>query len=74
MAAGLWARLDTCLTQAGGPGHEALCLFYLDAEHWIACCDADCANDVPPAAAGRRLLTVEPLHTNHTATTVRVCG
>ena len=49
-----------------------LCLVYLDAEHWDACSDAECADYVEQLAAQRRLLAAEPLHATHTATTVRV--
>ncbi len=51
-----------------------LCLVYLDAEHWAACSDAECADYVQQLDAGRRLLAAEPLHPTHTATTVRVRG
>ncbi len=49
-----------------------LCLVYLDAEHWNACPDAECAAYAERLAAGRRLLAADPLHGTHTATTVRV--
>lgn len=49
-----------------------LCLVYLDAEHWSACSDDDCADYVQRVAASQRLLAAEPLHGTHTATTVRV--
>ena len=49
-----------------------LCLVYLDAEHWSACPDADCAAYAQRLADGRGLLAAEPLHPVHTATTVRV--
>jgi hypothetical protein len=51
-----------------------LCLVYLDAEHWSACSDAECADYVQQLADGRRLLAAEPLHPPHTGTTVRVRG
>jgi hypothetical protein len=51
-----------------------LCLVYLDAEHWSACSDAECADYVQELVAGRRLLAAEPLHPTHTATAVRVRG
>ena len=51
-----------------------LCLVYLDAEHWSACGDDECADYVQQLADGRRLLAAEPLHRVHTATTVRVRG
>jgi hypothetical protein len=51
-----------------------LCLVYLDAEHWSACSDAECADYVQQLVAGDRLLAAEPLHRTHTATTVRVRG
>ena len=51
-----------------------LCLVYLDAEHWSACRDAECADYAAQLAAGRRMLAAEPLHPAHTATTVRVRG
>ena len=51
-----------------------LCLVYLDAEHWAACGDTECADYVGQLAAGHRLLAAEPLHPTHTATTVRVRG
>ncbi|HEV8210376.1 MAG TPA: YciI family protein [Vicinamibacterales bacterium] len=51
-----------------------LCLVYLDAEHWSACSDVDCAEYVQQLVEGRRLLAAEPLHPTHTATTVRVRG
>lgn len=49
-----------------------LCLVYLDAEHWNACSDDDCADYVQQIAGSQRLLAAEPLHGTHTATTVRV--
>jgi hypothetical protein len=49
-----------------------LCLMYLDAEHWSACNDAECAEYAAKVAAGQRMLAAEPLHPTHTATTVRV--
>jgi hypothetical protein len=49
-----------------------LCLVYLDAEHWSACNDAECAEYAAKVAAGQRMLAAEPLHPTHTATTVRV--
>lgn len=49
-----------------------LCLVYLDAEHWSACPDADCAAYAAQVAGSQRLLAAEPLHGTHTATTVRV--
>lgn len=49
-----------------------LCLVYLDAEHWSACPDADCAAYAQQLAGGQRMLAAEPLHPTHTATTVRV--
>ena len=49
-----------------------LCLVYLDAEHWSACPDPDCAAYAGQLADGRHLLAAEPLHPVHTATTVRV--
>ena len=51
-----------------------LCLVYLDAEHWSACSDVDCADYVQQLVEGRRLLAAEPLHPTATATTVRVRG
>ena len=51
-----------------------LCLVYLDAEHWSACSDAECADYVQELVDGKRLLGGEPLHPTHTATTVRVRG
>ena len=51
-----------------------LCLVYLDAERWAACSDAECADYVQRLEAGQRLLSAEPLHAAHTATTVRVRG
>ena len=51
-----------------------LCLVYLDAEHWSACSDAECADYVRQLADSRRFLGGEPLHPTHTATTVRVRG
>jgi hypothetical protein len=51
-----------------------LCLVYLDAEHWAACSDPECADYVQQLVAGHRLLAAEPLHPTHTATTVRVRG
>ena len=51
-----------------------LCLVYLDAEHWSACEDAECADYAGQLDASRRLLAAEPLHATHTATTVRVRG
>lgn len=51
-----------------------LCLVYLDAEHWSACSDAECAEYAAQVAASQRLLAAEPLHAIHTATTVRVRG
>jgi hypothetical protein len=49
-----------------------LCLVYLDAEHWSACSDADCAAYAQQMANGHRMIAAEPLHPAHTATTVRV--
>lgn len=49
-----------------------LCLVYLDAVHWDACSDDDCAAYAAQVAASQRLLAAEPLHGTHTATTVRV--
>ena len=49
-----------------------LCLVYLDAAHWDACSDQDCADYAQQVAASRRLLAAEPLHATHAATTVRV--
>ncbi len=49
-----------------------LCLVYLDAEHWNACSDDDCADYAQQVADSQRLLAAEPLHGTHTATTVRV--
>lgn len=49
-----------------------LCLVYLDAEHWNACSDDDCADYAQQLAGSQRLLAAEPLHGTHTATTVRV--
>ena len=49
-----------------------LCLVYLDAEHWNACSDADCADYVKQLASSQNLVAGEPLHPVHTATTVRV--
>ena len=49
-----------------------LCLVYLDAEHWNACSDAECAEYAERLAAGRRLLAADPLYRTDTATTVRV--
>ena len=49
-----------------------LCLVYLDAAHWNACSDADCADYAARVADSQRLLAAEPLHGTHTATTVRV--
>lgn len=51
-----------------------LCLVYLDAENWNACDDLECADYVEKLAAGHRLLAAEPLHSAHTATTVRMRG
>ena len=51
-----------------------LCLVYLDAEHWSACSDVECADYVQQLAEGRRLLAADALHGTHTATTVRVRG
>jgi hypothetical protein len=51
-----------------------LCLVYLDAEHWSACNDAECAEYAAQVAASQRMLAAEPLHPIHTATTVRVRG
>ena len=51
-----------------------LCLVYLDAEHWSACSDAECADYARQLAESRRLLAADPLHPAHTATTVRVRG
>jgi hypothetical protein len=49
-----------------------LCLVYLDAEHWSACADADCAAYAHQLAQGNRMLAAEALQPTHTATTVRV--
>ncbi|MEO5735356.1 MAG: YciI family protein [Rubrivivax sp.] len=49
-----------------------LCLVYLDAEHWNACSDADCAAYAQQLASSQHMLAAEPLHGIHTATTVRV--
>jgi hypothetical protein len=51
-----------------------LCLVYLDAEHWSACPDAECAAYAQQLADGHRMLAAEPLHRVDTATTVRVRG
>jgi hypothetical protein len=51
-----------------------LCLVYLDAEHWSACPDAECADYVRQLTEGHRMLAAEPLHRVDTATTVRVRG
>lgn len=51
-----------------------LCLVYLDAEHWSACPDTECAEVARQFDESRRLLAAEPLHPVHTATTVRVRG
>ncbi|CAN5118777.1 YciI family protein [soil metagenome] len=51
-----------------------LCLVYLDAEHWGACSDAECADYAQQLVAGQSMLAAEPLHPTHTATTVRVRG
>jgi hypothetical protein len=51
-----------------------LCLVYLDAAHWSACSDAECADYVEQLVAGKRLLAAEPLHPTYTATTVRMRG
>lgn len=51
-----------------------LCLVYLDAEHWAACSDPECADYAQQLADHRQLLAAEPLHRVHTATTVRVRG
>ena len=51
-----------------------LCLVYLDAEHWSACNDAECADYADQLVEARQLLAGEPLHPVHTATTVRVRG
>jgi hypothetical protein len=51
-----------------------LCLVYLDAEHWSACNDAECADYAAQVAASQRMLAGEPLQPIHTATTVRVRG
>lgn len=49
-----------------------LCLVYLDAAHWNACSDTDCAAYAQQLADSGRMLAAEPLHPTHTATTVRV--
>jgi hypothetical protein len=49
-----------------------LCLVYLDAEHWSACPDADCAAYAQQLVDGQRMLAADALHPTHTATTVRV--
>jgi hypothetical protein len=49
-----------------------LCLVYLDAEHWNACTDQECADYAQQVAASGRMLAAEPLHGIHTATTVRL--
>ena len=49
-----------------------LCLVYLDAEHWSACSDDECADYAERLAQSRRLLAADPLHGTHTASTVRV--
>jgi hypothetical protein len=49
-----------------------LCLVYLDAAHWSACPDTQCADYAGQLADSGRLLAAEPLHGTHTATTVRV--
>ena len=51
-----------------------LCLVYLDAEHWSACKDTECAAYAQQLTEGQRLLAAEPLHRTHTATTVRMRG
>jgi hypothetical protein len=51
-----------------------LCLVYLDAEHWSACNDRECADFAQQLAESGRLLGADPLHPTHTATTVRVRG
>ncbi|HEX7638828.1 MAG TPA: YciI family protein [Burkholderiaceae bacterium] len=51
-----------------------LCLVYLDAEHWDACPDQDCADYARHLAESGRLLAAEPLHAVDAATTVRVRG
>ena len=45
---------------------------YLDAAHWNACSDQQCADYAEQVAASGRMLAAEPLHGTHTATTVRV--
>lgn len=49
-----------------------LCLVYLDAEHWDACSDDDCAAYAQAITESQHMLAAEPLHGTHTATTVRV--
>lgn len=49
-----------------------LCLVYLDAAHWSACPDSECADYAQQLAGSGRMLAAEPLHGIHTATTVRV--
>ena len=51
-----------------------LCLVYLDAEHWNACSDQVCMDYVHALQASQQLVGGEPLHSTHTATTVRVRG
>lgn len=49
-----------------------LCLIYLDKENWNACPDSCCADFAKKLAASGKMLAAEPLHSVHTATTVRV--
>lgn len=49
-----------------------LCLVYLDQENWTACPDSTCAAYAQQLVESGRLLSAEPLHPAHTATTVRV--
>ena len=49
-----------------------LCLVYLDAAHWNACPDTECAAYARHLGDSGRMLAAEPLHGTHTATTVRV--
>jgi hypothetical protein len=49
-----------------------LCLVYLDEAHWSACPDQECFAFASGLAQSGRLVAAEPLHSVHTATTVRV--
>ena len=49
-----------------------LCLVYLDAAHWDACSDDECADYAQLVADSERMIAAEPLHRTDTATTVRV--